>query len=117
MARIYAGSQGLDLLRAILNCAPLLRTALLRTVLINCCERFSRATVSGSTSNTAQAGRRQGSRSEQGDGVRLSRLAVWEGSSGRPKGNCGSGCNGASESKGGSENDSHCHSVQRVGAF
>jgi hypothetical protein len=37
----------------------------------------------------------------------LCRLAVWKGSSGRPKGNGSSGCNGASESKGRNVKNSH----------
>ena len=81
--------------------------ALLRTALINCCERFSRALIGGGGSSGAQKRRRQGDRCEQGDGVRLGRLAVWKGSSGRPKGNCSSGCNGASESKAGNVKKTH----------
>ena len=107
MARIYVGSQGLDLLQTILNCAPLLRTALLRAILINCCGRFSRAAIGASTSSGAQKRRRQGSRSEQGDSVRLGRLAVWEGSSGRSNGHRSKGCNGASESKGRNVEETH----------
>jgi hypothetical protein len=34
-------------------------------------------------------------------------LAVWKGSSGRPKGNGSSGCNGAGESEGGNVEEAH----------
>jgi len=73
--------------------------ALLRTALINCCERFSRALIGGGGSSGAQKRRRQGDRCEQGDGVRLGRLAVWEASSDRSNGHRSSGCDSTGESK------------------
>jgi len=75
MARIYAGSLCHSPPSPILNCAPVLRTALLRTVLRSCCERFSRAAIRGSASSAAQAGRRQGSHADKGNSVTLGREA------------------------------------------
>jgi len=80
-------------------------------------ELASLTLIGGSAGSSAQKRCRERNGREQGDSVRLRRLTVWQPSSGRPKSNGSSGRNGAGESKCGSENDSHCHLVQRVGGF
>jgi len=71
MARIYAGSLCHSPPSPILNCAPLLRTALLRTALINCCKRFSIAAIGASASSGAQAGQGQGGHADKWDSIAL----------------------------------------------
>jgi hypothetical protein len=71
MARIYAGSLCHSPPSPILNCAPLLRTALLQTVLRSCCERFSGAAIGDSASSAAQAGQGQGSHADKWGSIAL----------------------------------------------
>jgi hypothetical protein len=92
MARIYAGSQGLDLLRAILNCAPYREPP--------CCERFSLIVASDSQERRSVQAPAAVPRSAADKAAVASKgtacdSAAW------------SGCNGARESKGGNVEEAH----------